>query len=72
MKGNINIALGPNNFLYVQGGREKLCYFQEISLYSHLPSQALAAIGCTEIGQPIGVPAHFHCVQSFENVLRQM
>ena len=29
-----------------------------------------AAIGCTEICQPIGVNARSHCVESFENFQR--
>ena len=35
------------------------------------PRKDLAAIGCTEIGRPIGVTVHLHCVESFENPLQR-
>ena len=39
-----------------------------------LPRKHWAAIGCTEIGQigqPIGVTVHSHCVESFKKLLQQ-
>ena len=35
------------------------------------PRKDLAAIGCSEIGRPIGVTVHSHCVDSFKGLLQQ-
>ena len=59
----------------VQCVQEKLCFFQEFSLICHLTlCKHWSAVGCTEIGQigqPIGVTIHSHCVESYENLLQR-
>ena len=42
-------------------------FSKKVHYIATFPSQALAAIGCTENCQPIGVAVHFHCVQSLGN-----
>ena len=52
-----------------------VCVFSKIFHYLQpLPHKHWAAIGYTEIGQigqPIGVIVHSHCVKSFENLLQR-
>ena len=60
------------NKIHIQGVQEKLCFFHEFSIpVLPLPRKDLAAIGCTEIGQPTGVTVHSHCVESFVNPLQR-
>ena len=40
-------------------------------IFPPLPRKHWAAIGCTDIGKPIEVIVHSHCVESFENLLQR-
>ena len=58
--------------MLVQGVQENCVVFHEFPLpVLPPPRKDLAAIGCTEIGRPIGVTVHLHCVESFENPLQR-
>ena len=58
--------------MLVQGVQENCVVFHEFPLpVLPPPRKDLAAIGCTEIGRPIGVTVHSHCGESFENPLQR-
>ena len=48
-----------------------LLFLRNFIIMPTLPRQHWAAIGCTEIGQPIGATVHLYCVDSFENLVQR-
>ena len=62
-----NLETDDDRYMY-RMFRKNCVFSKNFHYFPPLPRKHWAAIGCTEIGQPIGVTVNLRCVESFGNV----